>query len=362
MDVSWTAAEQIANAVLYEGYLLYPYRPSALKNRQRWTFGVLYPEAFARHQAGHDRFSSQTECLLEYDGDARLAAKVRFLQSVGGEIVEREVILDDLLVAGPAAGAAIRFSFPPIDGGVEIESAPVVEGLWRVTLRIVNHTPFGSGDRDDAIPASLLSCHVVLATEHGRFVSLTDPPPAWAGHAEACVNLGMWPVLIGDPGGPGLLLASPIILPDYPGIAPESAGDFFDGTEIDELLSLRVLTLTDAEKDEMRRADDRAEQLLDRTESLSTDDLLAMHGTWRRGAAQRRLQPGQRVRLQPAGRGDILDLVLRGREATIVAVETDLEGRTYLAVTIDSDPGSDLGRQGHPGHRFFFAPDDVEPL
>ncbi|HEX2222879.1 MAG TPA: hypothetical protein VHN15_01590, partial [Thermoanaerobaculia bacterium] len=184
----------------------------------------------------------------------------------------------------------------------------------------------------------------------------------WVVHAERCENVGTWPVLVGDQER-SLLLSSPIILPDFPQVAPESPGDLFDGTEIDELLSLRILTLGDSEKEAMRRADDRARRLLDRTETLTSEELLALHGTWRREAApDRGLGPGQRVRLQPTGRADIFDLELRGREATIVSVEVDLEGRTYLAVTVDDDPGQDLGRLGQPGHRFFFRPEEVEPL
>jgi hypothetical protein len=78
-----------------------------------------------------------------------------------------------------------------------------------------------------------------------------------------------------------MMLCSPIILYDYPKIAPESAGDFFDGTEMDEMLTLRVLTLTDAEKREMRNGDPRARRILERTESLSAESMLKAHGVIR---------------------------------------------------------------------------------
>jgi hypothetical protein len=68
------------------------------------------------------------------------------------------------------------------------------------------------------------------------------------------------------------------------------------------------------------------------------------------------------VRLRPTGRADIFDLELRGKEATVISVEVNLEGQTYLTVTVDDDPGRDLGRAGQPGHRFFFRPEEVEPL
>jgi len=76
-------------------------------------------------------------------------------------------------------------------------------------------------------------------------------------------------------------LSSPIILYDYPQIAPESSGDLFDGTEIDEILSLRIMTLTDEEKREMRESDVRARQILERTESLPVDQLMKLHGVLR---------------------------------------------------------------------------------
>lgn len=362
MNVDCAAAEQIAKTVLYEGYLLYPYRTSALKNHQRWTFGVLHPPAFCVRERAGDRFSSRMECLLEDEGDACIAGKVRFLQSLGSAVVEREVTVSALPLRPLSERAAeLPWRFAPLEGAVEIGVTEVADGLIKLRLDIVNRTPFSGGDREEAVASSMLSCHAVLGVEHGRFVSLTDPPPAWAGHAEGCANIGTWPVLVGDPWRRGVLLSSPIILPDFPQVAPESPGDLFDGTEIDEVLSLRVLTLSDAEKEEMRRADERTRRLLDRTEALSSEELLAMHGTWRRRQAAT-FRPGQRVRLQPTGRADILDVVLRGQEATIVAVEVDLEGRTYLAVTVDADPGNDLGRLGKPGHRFFFDPADVEPL
>jgi hydrogenase maturation protease len=88
-------------------------------------------------------------------------------------------------------------------------------------------------------------------------------------------------VLVGEPGQRDTPLASPIILYDYPQIAPESAGDLFDGTEIDEILSLRILTLTDEEKQEIRESDERARQILERTESMPAEQFMKLHGAVR---------------------------------------------------------------------------------
>lgn len=361
--MTWDPAERIANAVLYEGFLLYPYRPSAIKNRQRWTFGVLCPPAFCRRAAAGDRSESRTECLVRGDTATTVAAKVRFLQSAEPSVQEREIAVDEQPLERLAERPEQRaVHFPPLDIAVSLAAAPLGDGHFKLRLRIENRTSFTGTDREEAMAFSVLSCHAVLGARGGTFVSLTDPPAASARHAESCENLGTWPVLVGDPGRP-LVLASPIILPDFPQVAPESPGDLFDGTEIDELLSLRILTLAESEKEAMRRADERTRRLLERTEALSREELLALHGTWRReAAAAGGLGPGRRVRLRPAGRADIFDLELRGREATIVSVEVDLEGQTYFAVTVDDDPGQDLGRLGKPGHRFFFRPDEVEPL
>ena len=66
------AVEKIANAVLYEGYMLYPYRPSAVKNQQRFNFGVLYPREYCEPQAGSDNWEMQTECLVRWETTASI--------------------------------------------------------------------------------------------------------------------------------------------------------------------------------------------------------------------------------------------------------------------------------------------------
>ncbi len=109
--------------------------------------------------------------------------------------------------------------------------------------------------RADALMYSLVSAHTILTVEDGEFVSLLDPPENLRSLAAECSNIGTWPVLVGEEGERDTMLSSPIILYDYPQIAPESPGSLFDGTEIDEILSLRILTMTDEEKHEMRQSD-----------------------------------------------------------------------------------------------------------
>jgi hydrogenase maturation protease len=250
-------------------------------------------------------------------------------------------------------------------------------------VRIANHSPVAPSaldDQDAILLRTFASTHTILRVGGGGFLSLTDPPPAYAEAAGRCKNIGTWPVLVGQKGETGTMLSSPIILYDYPEIAPESPGDLCDGTEIDEILSLRIMTLTDAEKNQMRHVDEYARRILERTEGLSRDEFLRMHGVMRNpgvcgedffnpatrlesiSAGGTRLRTGDRVRIRPKGRADVMDLALAGKVALIEAIEQDAENRVYLALVLDDDPGKDFGMMRQPGHRFFYAPDEVEPV
>jgi hypothetical protein len=357
--------KKIADAVLHEGYLLYPYRTSALKNRQRWFFGRLYPRTCCEAQGGADAWFMQAECLLLGHSESRLGVWVRFFQLIQAqEPVEREVVVADVPLGELLFDSkSVPFTFTPIEGAVELSAGCASGNCFKLTVRILNHTSLNGANRDCAdavLPHTLLSAHAILIVRQGQFISLLDPPEPVRVCAAECRNVATWPVLVGDEGERDMMLAAPIILYDYPQVAPESPGDLFDGTEVDELLTLRVLTLTEEEKREVRSTDGRALALLDRTESLTRQQMLRLHGAVR--GASPRFRPGTRVRLRPRGRSDAMDLVLTGKIATVVAVERDLEDRLFLAVTVDDDPGQDFGAEGRPGHRFFFRPEEVEPL
>src|SRR5215217_6876956 len=90
---------RIADAVLYEGYVLWPYRKSALKNQRRWTFGGVYPEG---HSAEHpdDPSLMQAECLLEGGSDAVIDVRVRFLHVVRRQVFEGAEPVEELEAAG----------------------------------------------------------------------------------------------------------------------------------------------------------------------------------------------------------------------------------------------------------------------
>jgi len=151
-------------------------------------------------------------------------------------------------------------------------------GVRRIAVTVTNTTPWAGTDREEALRRTFCSTHVVLRTTTGAFVSQTDPPARLRAAAAACRNEGAWPVLVD---GDRTVLASPIILEDNPRIAPESPGDLFDGGEIDQMLVLNILSLTDAEKAEMRDSDPRAREILERTEALTEDELMALHGAIR---------------------------------------------------------------------------------
>jgi hypothetical protein len=351
--------EAIARTLLYEGYALYPYRADALKNRHRWTLGGLVPRTHG------EPWFLQAECLLSGTQEATLSVSLRFLRPIAQpgidwqEAVEEQFTAPDMPVVGliprPVAWQYQSDSGTTcVTARVECSAEEFESGRFRLRVRVENATPGGDVTRTGLAARTLASAHVVLKVRGGRFVSLTDPPADLKLVADRCRNVGVWPVLVGDPARCNTVLASPVILEDFPRVAPESPGDFFDGTEIDEMLALRIRTLTDDEKRMMADLDPRTRTLLQRVEGLSDDDLSRLHG------AARTPRPGDRVRLRPTGRADALDLVLAGKAATVASVETDFEGNTHVAVTVDDDPGRDLGATGMPGHRFFFRPDELE--
>jgi hypothetical protein len=294
--------DEIANAVLYEGYLLYPYRASSLKNRHRFNFGVVVPHDVAEVN-GADRWLVQTECLLRASLDAGVTVRVRFLHlfesgqqpasSAGWqEAVERDVRVEVAVGAIVEQPIQRAFAFDAesngqegVSGQVDVAGEVITDGLVKIRVVIANQaaaTTTPSADRTGILKSSLLSTHAILqVTNGGEFVSLMDPPDDLQTAVSGCQNLGLWPVMVGDAHERDAMLASPIILYDYPQIAPESAGDFFDGTEIDEMLALRVMTMTDEEKAQARRTDPRARALLDRTEGLSDEHLMRLHGVLR---------------------------------------------------------------------------------
>jgi hypothetical protein len=441
--------DKIAEAVLYEGYILYPYRASSRKNRQRFTFGRVYPRAYGEAQNGAEPFTMQTECLLRSQGELpTLEVRVRFLHPLAREVgllpesvpklpadigtssfsivpelrvdnklyqawqeaVEREIrsahrSLDS--VANQAWSLPFNFSsslaFDPIhngqnqvigaiirrqwsvEGTIDIAAQPLAGDVFKIRVRVENRTPVPEPELDqqeEILMRTFASTHTILESKSGEFLSLMDPPPAYLEVSRTCSNIGTWPVLVGqkEKGEPVAMLSSPIILYDYPEIAQESPGEFFDGTEIDEILTLRVLAMTEQEKWEMSQGDEHARQILHRTEALPEEAFWQMHGTIRdrQFCSEDFFNPntrlkqvtvdgtdlriGHRVQIKPQGRADVMDLALEGKIAVIESIEQDAEDRIYLALVLDEDPGKDLGMLRQPGHRFFYRANEVQPL
>jgi hypothetical protein len=294
------AVEKIAGAVLYEGYILYPYRPSAVKNRHRFNFGVLYPREYCELQSGSESWEMRTECLVTGSPSTTIEVNVRFLQLATRlewqEGQERDICAPPCTLEYIAAQPfQKRFTFEraddadgrsseTLDGELELRALELDESLFRLALSIRNLANLEHASelsRDRLLLRSFVSVHSILHAAGGEFISLLDPPEHLKSAAAECHNAGTWPVLAGEEGQRDLVLSAPIILYDYPQIAPESPGDLFDGTEIDEILALRILTMTDAEKLEVRNGDDRARQILERTEMLPPEHFQKLHGALR---------------------------------------------------------------------------------
>jgi len=465
-------ARRVADAILYEGYLLYPYRGSAQKNQVRFQFGVLMPPAYCEADPS-ETSAFQTECLLECADDAQVLVTVRFLQlqhrivqevpADGGEprdVASLEVdgtehtswqeaaerqqqatvsvgallgkdsnlefhigsgeSAEDLTDAGGRRAGRLIRRWAALDGRIQLSAARVAGpyGALRLRLRVENRAEpeVPPGTRDEALGHALIAAHALIGVPGGAFLSQTDPPEWAAAEVAACTNIGTWPVLAGPAECRDLMLSSPVILYDHPEIASESAGDLFDATEIDEILTLRTLALTDAEKREARATDPRAAQLMDRMDSMPPEMLERMHGAirylksvpghaapphpppepgfpaamddllgdpilsrpqvpwWDPGADTSvspetdhviidgvRVARGSRVMMRPGSRrADAQDLFLAGRTAVVEAVLHDVDGLVHVAVTPDDDPAADLQRSH--GRFLYFAPDEIEPI
>jgi len=450
--VNLDQVREIADAVLYEGYLLYPYRASSGKNQARWQFGVLGPPHASAASFGEDPQLAM-QCLLQpRQAGAAVTIQLRFLQlqqrqtqrlDAGGgyqpveslevdgstvlswdEAVEREIILPDIRLD---QAAEYPLEFP---GGEDIEpvtdssggligrivrrrwpltarlqaSTEVEDGFYRLSVQVSNTHPGLAVDKDAAIRVSLIGAHLVIEAHDAGFVSLLEPPDEAVMAAEHCRQRRCFPVLAGAPGSTDVLLGAPIILYDYPEIAAQSKGALFDSTEIDEILTLRVMTMTEQEKAEARATDPRARAIIDRCDGMSAADLQQLHGIlrdphravagsaaadlpdleppsfdtgdvpWWDPATDAGVQPevdavlingvrvsrGSIVRVHPSRRADAQDLFFAEQLARVSAVLSDVDGNVHVALVLLDDPASDLHEWY--GRYFYFAPDELEPM
>ncbi len=432
-------AQRVADAVLWEGYVLYPYRASAAKNQVRWQYGVLAPKPYSEVD-GYEKWTMQTECVLEFGLAATVDLKLRYLQvqtrtveealdgtfkpvaelEVDGQLwaswdeavehvldvpgfdlarpgtMEIPITLDagrDIEALG-GAGRVVRERWP-VDALVRLESehSPGPYPLTMLRVTVENRTDWcdAAAPRDEVMRRSLVAVHTLLHSDDARVISLLEPPEFAKAAVEGCSNIGTFPVLIGDPDDPTTVLSSPIILYDFPAVAAESPGDMCDATEIDEILALRILTLTDEEKRLARSTDPRAAAIVDRIEGFSPDVFASLHGEMRTmstGQADAEVLPwwepavdaavnpwedsvviagieiskGSRVRLHPGQGGrrtDAQDLFLVGMDAIVEGVFFDVDGDQHVAVLLEDDPNAELQRA--QGRFMYFHPDEVEP-
>jgi hypothetical protein len=346
-----TQLEALVTSMLFEGYALYPYTPGAAKNSTPTPFGIVYPSSYAA-QAGNTHDYLQVDVGIEAPPDAPLSAQVRFLQP-GGErhqAVPRRVELE-----GPGSE---DFSFGELTGRVSLERSGD-----RVRLRVENLTDFDEpqADRPTALRSSLLSTHAVVETAAGRFLSPLD---------EAGDNVNCWPVLATE--SDDAVLAAAIVLPDHPQLAPDSKGDLFDGTEIEEALLLHVQALSEGEREDIAEQDPAVREMVARAAAATPEDLFRLHGVMyptptdepanAPGEAEievdgRTFRRGGKVVLRPRGT-DLHDVILDGRLATVERIYVDMDDSVHLGLTVDDDPGRDVMRTS--GRYTFFKPDEVE--
>ncbi len=467
--MSLEVARTVADAVLYEGYLLYPYRSTSSKNRVRWQFGVLGPPEAAAAGVGEESHL-HTECLIRGGSEAVVTVRLRFLQlqtrdvlrarapdadqftpvaefTLGSqtwlswdETAEHEMPLEACEVGSLRTGRVLPVE---VAGGEDIEAlrdadgavvaqvvrrrlplaatvtmtATPVDGLTRLSVTVQNVTSAPIDSKEQAIRASFIGAHLLISVDGAEFVSLLEPPEDAQEAAAHCQQSRCWPVLAGAPGDTDVVLASPIILYDYPEVADQSAGALFDSTEIDEILTLRVMTMTDQEKAEARATDPRAAEIIDRCDQMSPETMQQLHGIlrdphgsvtgmgafdipvlhtlpdadtdirnldppdfttgevpWWDPAADASVQPdvdavmidGVRVskdslvRVHPSLRADAQDMFFVDQTARVCAVLSDVDGNIHVAVVLLDDPAAEL--HDWYGRYLYFAPEELEPL
>ncbi|OBA81716.1 hypothetical protein A9W99_13425 [Mycobacterium sp. 1164966.3] len=433
---TWDRVRAVADAVLYEGYLLYPYRGTSSKNQSRWQFGVLGPPGAAATGLGEDH-TLAAQFLV--DGAQAIALAVRFLQlqhrraerefpegpvmfvpvdeltTASGswltwdEAVERELSFGPLAFDEPGQRWTLPVTAPadteiePVDGGRLVRERQEVLGeltvstepdgsLLRVSARLTN-VGEPARDKNEAIARSLIGAHIIAEVVGGQFISMIDPPPAAAGAVSRCSHHRCFPVLAGPLGVQDILLISPIILYDHPEVAEQSNTALYDCTEIDEILTLRVMTMTDEEKAQARATDPRAAQIIDQCDAMSPEAMARLHGVlrdphhaaglvpeipegvdWWDPLADNAVRPeidavlvngkavarGSRVILRPRRNADAQDIFVAGKTAIVTSVHEDVEGEKHVGVVVEDDPAADL--HDWYGRYLYFSPDEIEPL
>jgi hypothetical protein len=389
--VSSRGVEELVSSLLYEGYALYPYTPGSTKNATPTPFGIVYPPAYAEVQPAAFAMA-RLECVLRAGPDATVSGTVRFLQAAGDDhrASERRLRVGPATLAdlsrGNGVGEEFRFESeagdaPAVSGRVRMRAELLGPDLARVKLCVHNSTAIDApaeASRADALRHSLLSVHPLLEADGGTFVSPLERDGEMGEAVAGCAPVNTFPVLVDE--DDRAVLGAAIVLPEHPELAPESLGNLFDNTEIEEALLLHVHALSDPEREAIADQDPAVRKMIARAEAATNEEMLGLHGrlTYTEPNAQRRPPPGHdeipgeeetqvagtRIRrgdtvvLRPGRDGDVFDKILDGRTATIERIYQGYDDRIYLGVTVDDDPGQDLLRE--TGRYLFFFGDEVE--
>jgi hypothetical protein len=356
---------ELVESLLYEGYALYPYTPGATKNATPTPFGIVYPPAYAE---ALDTTYDHLELQCVVDGDGEITAEVHFLVPNGDRHVAEPQRIEgsgDFEIGAISVRTALKRSDPLSRGDSD---------LRRVSFRVENRTEVPKGlTRAEALRFSLISTHPVLRVDGGRFISQLDAP---------CESVNTWPVLASA--DDDVMLGAAIILPDHPQIAPESRGNLFDNTEIEEALVLHVQVLSDEERAEIEQADPAVREMIERASAVTSDELLKLHGRVEVRDPVTREPPkpsadvrdptrglpevevdgvvfrrGGHVVVRPGLDADLQARMLEGRTVTVERIYRDYDGRVHLGVSVDQ-PGQEIMRE--TGRFLWFFPPEVEVL
>ena len=275
--------EKICNALLYEGYALFPYRKNALKNQKRFNFGVLSPKSWAEKQI-NEHYFQQVELLVLTEKETNITFQTQFLQLSNDTewqtATERQIAgefsLDNLKI--------VEYKEDNLFGKVKISSEHLANNVFKVRFVIENLTEISNAEtstREQVLQFSFVSTHTIFQAENARFISQLEPPHEFVELTKSLQNIGVFPVLIGDKFKQNNVLASPIILYDFPEASEKSFDNFFDGLEIDELMILNIMALTDEEKRQIAETDERTRQIIEKINSATPEDLLRLHASLR---------------------------------------------------------------------------------
>lgn len=277
MENNFGKIEKLADAILYEGYALFPYRKNALKNQKRFNFGVLSPKCWAEKQT-NEQYFQQTEILILANESAKISFKVRYLQIENNEdwqtahekVYENSVEMKEFQISD--------FKFQ-IDGKIELIAKKLGENLFKLSFKLQNLTEkesFKNFSREEILSFSFVSTHTIFEIENGEFISAIEPLETFQKYSQTLENINCFPVLVGERKR-NCVLSAPIILYDFPEASENSFDNFFDGLEIDELMIMNILALTDKEKEEIKKTDERTRKMLEKIENASAEDLLKLH-------------------------------------------------------------------------------------